>query len=127
MRDYWPSLYTDARDAFPPLSEVMPLAERMTGRVAEIVSFPLPPDMADLFMAAGWQRPEVYLNTEVRAGISSFALGNTSAIDEGVTRLRADLDSGLWETRYGAIRDQTELDAGYRFLCLRTIDSRGNG
>jgi hypothetical protein len=32
--------------------------------------------MTDLFLASGWRRPEIYLDPEVRAGISSFALGN---------------------------------------------------
>lgn len=118
MRDYWPSLYADARSAFPPLEQVALLAEEATGRTAEIIPFPIPPDMADLFLAAGWQRPELYLDAEVRAGISSFALGDPGAIGEGVKRLRADLETGVWEHRYGAVRQQQSFDAGYRFLRL---------
>ena len=33
----------------------------------------LPHDLTDMFFAAGWRRPEIYLNPEVRAGISALA------------------------------------------------------
>lgn len=118
MRDYWPSLFSDSDLAFPSLSEVAHLAETVTGRTAQIVPFPLPPDLADLFMVSGWQRPEVYLDGDVRAGISTFARAAADVVAEGVERLRSDLDSGRWEERYGAIRHLSEFDAGYRFLVV---------
>lgn len=70
-------------------------------------------------MASGWRRPELYLEAEVRAGISAFALGNPEAIAEGVEQLQTDLESGVWEEKYGAIRQEKTFDSGYRFLVLR--------
>jgi SAM-dependent methyltransferase len=118
MRDYWPTLYLDTHNGFPPLAEVAEIAEEATGRTAEIVPFSLPHDMTDLFMASGWRRPELYLDPDVRAGISWFAMGDPDRVTEGVERLRADLGSGAWEERYGAVRSQETLDGGYRFLRL---------
>lgn len=118
MRDYWPSLFTDAPQTFPALPEVAQLVETVTGRTAQIVPFPLPPDLTDLFMVSGWQRPELYLDDDVRAGISPFAMATPEAVEEGVKRLRTDLENGHWEERYGEIRNLSEFDAGYRFLVV---------
>lgn len=118
MRDYWPSLFINTRETYPPLSEVAEIAEAVTGRTARIVPFPLPPDIEDLFMVSGWQRPELYLDPDVRAGISSFALDDPVIVEEGVDRLRGDLESGRWEERHGAVRHRSEFDAGYRFLVM---------
>jgi hypothetical protein len=67
----------------------------------------------------GWRRPEVYLDPAVRAGISSFALGNNAEIETGLTLLRTDLSDGRWQDRYGSLMDLAEIDAGYRFLRLQ--------
>ncbi len=37
-------------------------------------------------------------------------------VDEGLERLRADLDDGRWDERYGSLMDRTELDLGYRVI-----------
>jgi hypothetical protein len=36
-----------------------------------------------------------------------------------MARLRADLDSGEWDRRYGHLLDLDELDLGYRVLAAR--------
>ena len=65
---------------------------------------------------AGDDQSYLYLQAEVRAGISSFALANQDLIDEGVQLLTADLITGEWVNKYGDIRNLTEIDLGYRFL-----------
>lgn len=45
----------------------------------------------DGFLGAFWARPHAYLDPQVQAGISSFS--RTDA-QEGLDRLRADLESG---------------------------------
>jgi ubiquinone/menaquinone biosynthesis C-methylase UbiE len=116
LEDYFPSFYQDDRRAFPPLGEVASLLQTATRRDVEVVPFPLPPDLTDLFLASGWRRPEIYLDPDVQAGISSFALGDPSIISAGLERLREDLDSGDWDVKYGTVRQRDTFDAGYRFL-----------
>jgi hypothetical protein len=101
---------------FLPLNEVVNLIQANTKRCVETIPFFLPYDLSDLFAAAAWRRPELYLQPEVRAGISSFALANRSLIELGVKSLEADLRSGQWDAKYGEIRSLTEIDVGYRFL-----------
>jgi ubiquinone/menaquinone biosynthesis C-methylase UbiE len=116
LEDYFPSFGVDARRAFPPLREIASLLKTATRRDVEIEPFPLPPDLTDLFLAAGWRRPEIYLVPDVQAGISSFALGDPGVIGAGLERLRRDLRSGDWDVKYGAVRQRDTFDAGYRFL-----------
>jgi hypothetical protein len=52
----------------------------------------------------------------VRAGISVFRLLDPDEVKEATERLAADLDSGEWERRNGALLELEELDLGYRLL-----------
>jgi SAM-dependent methyltransferase len=114
--EYFPTLHADSKRVFPPLRLVARELGIAADRPVRMVPFPLPPDLEDLFMAAGWRRPELYLDPEVRAGISWFALAEPAAVAEGLARLEADLRNGDWDRKHGAIRHQPEFDAGYRFL-----------
>ena len=54
-------------------------------------------DLQDLFLYAGKQRPEMYLDAAVRANISSFAtLCPADELTAGLDALRADLAVGRW-------------------------------
>lgn len=79
-------------------------------------SVPLPNDCRDGLGAAYWARPERYLDPAVRANMSNFALAPPEVISEGLARLRADLESGAWDARHGALRTMPELDLGHRLL-----------
>jgi hypothetical protein len=64
---------------------------------------------------AYWCRPAAYLDPIIRSGSSSFwALGD--AAEEGVERLRRDLDSGAWARRYAELLTRENYDAGYRLV-----------
>lgn len=119
--DYFPSLWEDTFRIFPPLSSVSELIGATTQRTVEVSTLMLPYDLSDLFAAAGWRRPEIYLNSVVRAGISAFALAKSTEVELGVRQLAEDLSTGQWNAKYGSIQSLTEFDAGYRFLCA---DSR---
>ncbi|QMS86429.1 class I SAM-dependent methyltransferase (plasmid) [Nostoc edaphicum CCNP1411] len=115
LYDYFPFLWEDAL-RFLPLNEQINLIQRSTKRRVEAIPLLLPYDLSDLFAAAAWRRPELYLQPEVRAGISSFALGNQDLINKGLQLLAADLSSGEWVNKYGDVRNLMEIDLGYRFI-----------
>lgn len=77
---------------------------------------PVPHDCVDGFLAAFWRRPEAYLDSAVRASISSFALMDESALLSGITRLESDLRSGVWDKRFGHLRSRDTFDGGYRLV-----------
>ncbi|MFS0516031.1 class I SAM-dependent methyltransferase [Nostoc sp. UIC 10607] len=115
LYDYFPFLWEDAL-RFLPLNEQINLIQSNTQRRVEAIPLLLPYDLSDLFAAAAWRRPELYLKPEVRAGISSFALANQDLINKGLQLLAADLSSGEWENKYGDVRNLMEIDLGYRFI-----------
>ena len=77
---------------------------------------PIPHDCRDGFLMAYWRRPEAYLDPDVRANISVFALLPAAEVEAMLVALRADLESGAWARRNAALLELDELDFGYRVL-----------
>jgi ubiquinone/menaquinone biosynthesis C-methylase UbiE len=114
LSDYFPEIFADGFELFPSLADVASLFDRES----TIRKFELPHDLQDLFLAAGWRRPEIYLNPDICAGMSVLALADPHLVKTRIDRLRNDLDSGDWHRRYGPILEKQEFDAGYRLLRL---------
>ena len=77
---------------------------------------PIPHDCRDGFFHAYWRRPAAYLDPRIRAGISVFAQLDDAAVEEGIARLRRDLESGEWHRRNADLLELEEVDAGYRLI-----------
>jgi len=109
LTDYLPQLAAlDARQM-----PAMPDYERWLGPV-RISPLRVPHDCTDGFLYAHWRRPAAYLDPRVRSGSSSFwALGN---VDDALSRLAGDLDSGEWQRRYAKVLECESYDAGYRLV-----------
>jgi SAM-dependent methyltransferase len=108
--DYLPRL-----DPSPRISETVATIEDELPKV-RAVPVPLPRDCADGVFSAYWARPEMYLDGDVRRNMSNFALVAEEDVVTGLSRLRADLESGEWDRRYGYLRSLPELDLGHRLL-----------
>lgn len=122
LNDYFPFLWKDAESVFPPLDNMVDLIYKNSQRTVEVSTLMLPHDLTDMFLAAGWRQPEVYLNPEVRAGMSAFALANFNVVEKGVNLLKEDLNSGKWDAKYGEVRKLKQIDVGYRFLCAKVTN-----
>ena len=110
LTDYFPGLIALDEAQMPPMG----LYGDHLGRV-EVLPVPIPHDCTDGFLAAYWRRPELYLDPRIRAAMSSFwALGDAAEL--GVAALAADLESGAWAKKYGAVMDEPALDCGYRLV-----------
>jgi SAM-dependent methyltransferase len=118
VRDYFPEVFAADTAVFPPIAEVEDLFNN-AGLAAASSVFMVPHDMRDMFLAAPWRRPQLYLDPEIRAGMSIFAFADQRAVDTGVARLRADLESGVWRQRYAGLLDLDGIDAGYRLVAAR--------
>jgi hypothetical protein len=92
--------------------------ERLTALLAaaRIEPVPVPHDCTDGFGAAYWRRPAAYLDPEVRSGISMLAQTADSALQPGLDRLAADLESGRWYETHRNLLEHEDIDAGYRLL-----------
>lgn len=108
---YFPEITELDRGRCPSIREVVNAVGRCT-----VERVPIPHDCSDGFLAAYWRRPEAYLDPAVRASISGLAMLGDDVIARGVKRLQADLDSGVWEERFGHVRTLESLDVCYRLL-----------
>ena len=112
LTDYFPGLITLDEGQMPAMGDY----ERWLGP-AEISPVMIPHDCTDGFLSAYWRRPAAYLDDRVRRAMSSFwALGDVS---EQLAALRADLESGAWEARYGALLPEDQIDCGYRLVVAK--------
>lgn len=108
-RDYFPEIHEWDKRQFPTLD----LLQHWLGPLSS-AAVPIPADCTDGFLAAYWRRPWAYLDSRVRAGMSTFA--KISRLEEGLLQLRADLESGAWERSHGHLLSLGTLDAGYRLI-----------
>jgi ubiquinone/menaquinone biosynthesis C-methylase UbiE len=116
LTDYFPYFILDTLDIFPDTEAIAKKVCQITRKQVKIIPFLLPPDLNDLFAAAGWCQPEIYLDPKVRKGISTFSKMSLNELTEGIERLSTDLNNGVWEQKYGYLKQQTEYDAGYRLI-----------
>ena len=110
--EYFPRAWEIHRDSMPPVAELL----AALGSGATIGTVPIPSRCEDGFFCALWDRPELHLDPEVRRASSAWHAMTQEQIDRGLTALRADLESGAWDRRYGELRTAAELDVGMRLL-----------
>jgi SAM-dependent methyltransferase len=112
IKDYFPELGSMDR-------EVMPSRARIQACLpgARIKPVPVPHGCLDGFAIALWDRPEWLLDPEVRRASSTWHRMPADAAERGLERLRAELESGLWDEKYGHLRKLAELDVGLRLVC----------
>lgn len=85
---------------------------------ARLITVPIPDDCTDGFLGAYWARPQAYFDPVVKSGISSFQQISQSALDRGLSRLKTDLDNGLWLRRYAELAHKKKIDLGYRLIVV---------
>ena len=116
LTQYFPSLVADVQSTFLTIPRLMSQIEASANVAVNVVKFPLPNDLSDSFAAVGWARPELYLNSDIRNGISSFANIADNDLNQGLANLYKDLETGVWERKHGHLRQQEQYDVGYRFV-----------
>ncbi|BAY82337.1 type 11 methyltransferase [Calothrix parasitica NIES-267] len=119
LTKYFPSLIKDVESTFISIPELSDEIHSITGNGVNVSPFRLPHNLSDSFAAVGWARPELYLDINIRNGISSFAKIDGDEVNVGVLRLQEDLETGRWDKEYGYLRKQKQYDVGYRFVVSR--------
>jgi SAM-dependent methyltransferase len=77
---------------------------------------PIPHDCQDGFYAAYWRRPHAYLDRRVRENISVFARLPPAHVEQAISSLSRDLDTGAWEARHADLLSLDDLDVGFRVI-----------
>jgi SAM-dependent methyltransferase len=111
VRDYVPGLY-DAHVEM--VGSIETVTDALPGATVEAI--PMPRLCEDAFWCALWDRPELHLDPDVRRASSGWHRVDPEEADRGLAALRADLESGAWDERYGHLRGAEELDIGLRLV-----------
>ena len=90
------------------------------GPEPEVQTVPVPFNCLDGFSEAFYGRPERFLDDEVRRAQSFWRFAEPGVEDGFLASLRADLASGSWDERYGALRTQPFYQGSLRLIRART-------
>ncbi|HEX8637622.1 MAG TPA: class I SAM-dependent methyltransferase [Pyrinomonadaceae bacterium] len=114
LKHYFPVMLKDSMAVLPEREKLLTALESAGFIVAAEEKYFVRPDLQDLFLYSGKQRPELYLNAQVRNGISSFsALSNKHEVETGLQKLSDDLKNG----NFAEIARKYESDSGdYCFI-----------
>ena len=116
LTKYFPYFINDTLATFPSIQEIAAQISQITKKKVNTIPFLLPTNLSDLFAASGWCKPEIYLDPQVRNGISTFAKMPANELKAGLNQLTVELDNGVWLQKYGHLQQLENYDAGYRIL-----------
>lgn len=119
FKEYFGYLIDKAVDSYTEVFELISKLELIFKNKVEYIPFKIPFDITDGFFYAGWQEPEKYLDENFRNSISVFAKSTKKAVSESIAKLKSDLDTGVWDKKYGTIRNLKEYNGGYYFLKVK--------
>jgi SAM-dependent methyltransferase len=115
LREYVPAAAeTDARLAI----SLEALTTLLSEHRVSVTAVPVPHDCIDGFGGAYWRRPDAYLDRTVQHGMSLLSMTPDDAVQEGLSRLKADLSTGAWHQQHADLLAQAELDLGYRVVSV---------
>ncbi|MEV0611475.1 methyltransferase domain-containing protein [Polymorphospora rubra] len=106
LAEYAPDVISTERRRYPAMSQ---LAEGLAGTVT-VDPVPVPLDCTDGFNEAYYGRPEELLVAGARAACSAWSFVDPTQADEYTATLKAAIDSGDWDARYGALRQQPTFE-----------------
>lgn len=107
VRDFW--LYEYAPEVLDTEARRNPAIADLTealGGPASVTRVPTPVDCTDGCNEASYARPEMLLDPGARQACSAWSFVDEQSRERFAADLRADLDSGARDTRFGARRQQ---------------------
>lgn len=111
LEDYAPQLHAAEARRYPPTTH---LVDVLGG--ARVVEVPIPLDCTDGVTEAFYGRPELMLDPAVRKAQSAWGFVAPGVEERFERTLRADLESGEWDRRYGHLRTQPEFRGAMRLV-----------
>jgi hypothetical protein len=115
LSGYVPELMSAERRRYPSIASIA----AALGGLVTVEPVPIPIDCVDGFTEAFYARPEAFLDPDVRAAQSAWGFVSAAAIEDGLRRLAADLDSGEWDRVHGHLRTQPEFIGALRLITAR--------
>lgn len=95
LREYFPKMIADACIIMASFQQLQDALTQAGFKNIHSEPYFVTKDSQDLFLQAGKYRPEMYLDSAVRAGISSFHVSSYgNEIEMGVVKLKNDIETG---------------------------------
>ncbi|WP_332118513.1 class I SAM-dependent methyltransferase [Azorhizobium caulinodans] len=116
LSDYAPGVLAAEARRYPSHATI---AEAL-GTDVEARRVPIPFDCVDGFNEAYYGRPEMFLDPGARLSCSAWSFIEPAAAEAAVARLADDLKQGVWDARYGDLRQQPSYEGSLR-LYVATI------
>jgi ubiquinone/menaquinone biosynthesis C-methylase UbiE len=116
LQHYFPKMSAAATRKEPKYAAVENAVRQAGFKIAQIEKYFIQDDLQDQFLYAGKNNPKLYLNPNVRSGISSFAqLSLKEEVEQGLKQLKADIESGNFEN---ISKQYPSEDGDYMFIVL---------
>ncbi len=114
LNHYFPKMLEDSIVQMPSFESIKDAASCAGLIIEGTEKYFIRDDQKDLFLYAGKNKPELYLDDDIRKGISSFAaLANAAEVKQGICILKEDMDSG----KLKEVKAKYENDQGdYLFI-----------
>jgi SAM-dependent methyltransferase len=112
MADYLHEVRDLDHRIFPPIEAI----QGWLDRPSTVQAIPISRHTPDGSLMSLWAHPERVLDADARAATSGFARQPAAVVERVVSDLAADLGSGRWDARHGALRSMDALDAGLRLI-----------
>ena len=115
LNEYAPEVIATEARRYPSIERIA----RGLGGTVDVVVVEIPFDCADGFNQAYYGRPEALLDEGARTANSAWGFVDLAVEARFVRDLKADLDSGEWDRKYGHLRNQPYFDGALRLVVSR--------
>lgn len=105
LGDYLLERMAIERERMPTVTAI----QAALGGYTDVQPVPIPRDCSDGFVEAFYARPEALLDPAVRAAQSRWQYLDSGVVERGLTHLAEDLSTGVWDAKYGHLREQDTL------------------
>lgn len=112
IADYLPDVARLDQRIFPSIDTLA----RWLGGSTIVETAEIPRDTPDWTLGSVWAHPERVLDPDARNATSGFARMDAQIVQRVVQAVERDLRNGLWDRRYGRLRQLQALDVGLRLL-----------
>jgi SAM-dependent methyltransferase len=112
IHEYAPEVIATEARRYPAIAAVR---DGLGGEVT-VEHLPIPLACVDGFSEAYYGRPEAMLDPGARLANSAWSFVGPDVENRFERTLRADLESGAWDARHGALRTQPTFDGSLRLI-----------
>lgn len=98
LNHYFPKMLLSSISQMPSLATIQKVISQTGLVITHIEKYLIQDDLKDCFLYVGKNNPDQYFDPLIRNGISSFtSLANIDEVNQGLSQLKNDIDSQLFE------------------------------